>query len=78
MDGKSAATRKVPHTVPFIFQWDETFDVGSDTGTPVDDRDYQVPFRFTGKLEKLTVRIGPVQLAPREKKSAKERIGRRD
>lgn len=38
-------------------QWDETFDVGTDTGTPVDDKDYQVPFRFTGKLSKLTLRI---------------------
>ena len=28
---------------------DETFDVGRDTRTSVDDRDYQVPFPFTGK-----------------------------
>jgi len=28
----------------------------------VDDKDYQVPFRFTGKLDKLTVKLGPVQL----------------
>ncbi|MDX2086718.1 MAG: hypothetical protein SFX73_02655 [Kofleriaceae bacterium] len=28
-------------------------------GTSVDDKDYQVPFRSTGKLEKLTVRLGP-------------------
>ena len=33
---------------------DETFDVGVDTRTPVDDKDYQVPFRFTGTLDKLT------------------------
>ena len=26
--------------------WDETFDVGVDTRTGVDDADYQVPFRF--------------------------------
>jgi hypothetical protein len=26
---------------------DETFDVGVDTRTGVDDNDYQVPFRFT-------------------------------
>ena len=31
---------------------DETFDVGVDTRTPVDDKDYQVPFRFTGKIDK--------------------------
>ena len=32
---------------------DETFDVGVDTRTPVDDKDYKVPFRFTGKLDKV-------------------------
>jgi arylsulfatase len=41
---------------------DETFDVGIDSRTPVDDMDYQVPFRFNGKLDKLTFKQGPVQL----------------
>jgi hypothetical protein len=36
--------------IPLILQWDENLDVSADTGTPVDDRDFQVPFRFTGKL----------------------------
>jgi arylsulfatase len=40
---------------------DETFDVGVDTRTPIDDRDYQVPFRFTGKLDKLTVELKPIK-----------------
>jgi hypothetical protein len=35
---------------------------GVDTRTPVDDSDYQVPLRFTGKLNKLTVILGPRQL----------------
>jgi arylsulfatase len=35
----------------------ETFDVGSDTRTGVNDEDYQVPFKFTGKLNKLTVSL---------------------
>jgi hypothetical protein len=30
----------------------------------VDDKDYQVPFRFTGKLNKLTVKLGPEELEP--------------
>jgi hypothetical protein len=29
----------------------------------VDDQDYQVPFRFTGKLNKLTVKIDRPQLS---------------
>ena len=33
---------------------DEIFDVGSDIRTPVDDNDYQLPFRFTGNIAKLT------------------------
>ena len=37
---------------------DESFDVGVDTRTGVDDNDYQVPFRFTGKLDKLTDQAG--------------------
>jgi hypothetical protein len=38
-------------------------DIGEDTRTPVDDHDYQAPFRFTGEIDKLTVRLGRVQLA---------------
>jgi hypothetical protein len=72
------ARHKVPHTTPFIFQWDETFDVGSDTGTPVDDKDYQVPFRFTGKLNELTVQIGPNQMFPAEKEKVRKKVGERD
>ena len=41
---------------------DETFDVGVDTRTSVDDNDYKVPFRFTGKLNKLTFKLGPTQM----------------
>ena len=38
-------------------------DVGVDTRTGVDDNDYQVPFRFTGKLDKLTVKLVPMKAA---------------
>src|SRR5271165_698082 len=54
--------------IPLIMQWDETFDIGSDTGTPVDDQDYQVPFKFTGKLSKLTLRLDRPQLTPVDQK----------
>ncbi len=50
------------HTIPLILPWDETFDIGSDTGTPVDDQDYQVPFAFTGKIDKLTIALDPPKL----------------
>ena len=72
VDGKVVDTQKMEHTVPFILQWDETFDVGADTGTPVDDKDYQVPFRFTGNLDKLTVKLEPHKLTPAEEKILRE------
>ncbi len=57
VDGKVAAEKRMEHTIPTILQFDENLDVGSDTGTPVDDADYQVPFAFTGKIDKLTLKI---------------------
>ena len=59
-------------TIPIIMQWDETFDIGADTGTPVNDRDYQVPFRFTGRLNKLTLSIDRHKLTPEEEKKLSE------
>jgi arylsulfatase len=59
-------------TLPLILQWDENFDVGADTGTPVDDRDYQVPFRFTGKLMRLTLKIDRPQLTPADIKTLEQ------
>ena len=32
-----------------------------DTRTGVDDNDYQPPFRFTGKVDKLTVKLVPLK-----------------
>jgi arylsulfatase A-like enzyme len=68
VDGKEVARQKMEHTIPVILQWDETFDIGSDTGTPVDDKDYQCPFPFTGKLEKLTIKINRPKLTPADVK----------
>jgi len=68
VDGGAVATRKIPHTTPFIVTMDETFDVGVDTRTPIDDKDYQVPFRFTGKLVKLTFKLEPVRRTESERR----------
>jgi hypothetical protein len=73
VDDKEVASQKMEHTVPLILQWDETFDVGADTGTPVDDRDYQVPFRFTGKLNKLTLQLRPAPLSAQDQKLLEEK-----
>ena len=68
VDGREVARRKMERTLPLILQWDETFDIGSDTGTPVDDHDYQVPFAFTGKLNKLTLKLDRPKLSPADVK----------
>ncbi len=64
VDGKVVATQKMEHTIPLILTWDENLDVGSDTGTPVDDADYQVPFAFTGRIGRITLAIDHPELTP--------------
>ena len=52
--------------------FDETFDVGSDTGTPANDADYEVPFPFTGTLTKLSLAIDRPKLTPGDEKRLME------
>jgi hypothetical protein len=52
-----------------ILQWDESFDVGSDTLTGVNDADYQPPFALTAKLDKLTIKVDRPQLSPADIKT---------
>jgi len=63
VDGKVVATKKMEKTIPMLLQWDENFDVGADTGSPVDDNDYKTPFRFTGNIDKLTLTIDRPKLS---------------
>jgi arylsulfatase len=67
VDGQVVDTRPMPRSLPVGIGWVETFNVGVDTGTPVDDQDYQVPFPFTGTIGKLTVKLGPEELTPAER-----------
>jgi arylsulfatase A-like enzyme len=64
VDGKEVSTQKMDHTIPFILQFDESLDVGSDTLTSVNDADYQPPFAFTGKIDKITLTIDQPKLSP--------------
>jgi arylsulfatase len=59
-------------TIPIILQWDESFDVGSDTITGVNDEDYQPPFPLTAKLDKLTIKVDRPQLSPADIKKFEE------
>lgn len=71
VDGKEVAKGRIEATMPFRFSFDETFDVGEDTGTPV-SLDYDVPFKFTGKIEKVVVNLAPPKLTPAEMQKVKE------
>ena len=72
VDGKVVATKTMARSVPLTLPWDETFDIGSDTGTPVDDKDYQIPFAFTGKLDKLTITVDRPKLTAADEKRLME------
>jgi arylsulfatase A-like enzyme len=74
VDGKEVDNKKIPHTVPVMYTIDETFDVGVDTRTGVDDKDYQSPFRFTGKIAKLTIKLGPNQMLAVDEKAKAEAL----
>ena len=63
VDGKEVAKNSMDHTIPVTFPEDETFDVGQDTRTGVAlvEYRYDVPFKFTGKIDKLTFKLEPEQ-----------------
>ena len=67
VDGKVVDTQQMERTLPMILQWDESFDIGSDTLTGVDDTDYQTPFPLTAKLDKLTVKLDRPVLSDADK-----------
>ncbi len=71
VDGKVYSRKTIEHTIPLLMSIDETFDIGADTRTPVDDS-YELPFRFTGTIDKLTFNLGPSQLSADDQKKQAE------
>ena len=69
VDGKEVDSKKIPHTIPSIMTIDESFDVGVDTRTGVEDSDYKLPFRFNGKSLKVTIKVGPSQIVSADDKT---------
>jgi len=76
VDGKGAVTQKQANSIAFLQVADETFDVGIDTRSGVNDKDYQVPFAFNGKIDKLTIKLGPMQLMVEDQKKAAAAVAR--
>jgi len=71
VDGKKVASDKLQRTIPFRISLDETLDIGEDTGTPVSE-DYQVPFKFSGELKKVTIQIADRKLTEAELQQYRE------
>lgn len=58
VDGKEAARTTVARTVPAAFTASETFDVGTDLGSPVSlDYEARRPFAFDGTIEEVKVEL---------------------
>jgi arylsulfatase A-like enzyme len=74
VDGQEVASGNIPRTIPFRISADETLDFGEDTGTPVSE-DYQVPFKFTGTLNKVRITLGNAELTDADQKAIDEAEG---
>ncbi|HKE83650.1 MAG TPA: arylsulfatase [Vicinamibacterales bacterium] len=73
VNGKSVAEGRLERTIPIKMSIGEGLDIGIDGGSPVDFT-YELPFAFTGKIEKVTIDLKPVTDAkarePRREKAA--------
>jgi arylsulfatase len=57
-NGKTLAAGRLEKTIPITFSLGEGVDIGMDVGSPVDFT-YKLPFAFTGKIEKVNIKLGP-------------------
>lgn len=72
VDGKEVARQTMDHTISLVLPISESFDIGADTLTGVDEQDYQVPFNLTAHLGKLTIAIDRPTLTPEDMRKLKE------
>jgi len=73
IDGKKVAEGRIEQTQPVRFSLDESFDVGMDTGSPViDEYDAKMPFKFTGTLNKVEIKLGADKLTANEKAEVRQ------
>jgi arylsulfatase A-like enzyme len=63
VNGKKVAEAKIDHTQGNFFSADEGADVGQDGETPVTDDYKDGDNKFTGKIQKVVIDVGPVKLA---------------
>ena len=81
VDGREVDKKHMEHSTPIMFPENEDFDIGQDTRTPVAllEYRYDCPFKFTGRILKLTFDLGPTQYTEENRKqlpAIKERAAR--
>lgn len=59
VNDRAVGEARIPETVPVAFSFEDTFDVGEDSASPVGN--YQSPFRFTGVIRRIDFDILPDQ-----------------
>lgn len=57
VNDRKVAQGRIDRTQPFIFSADEGTDVGEDGETPVADYGIPAPYKFTGKIYKVTIDV---------------------
>ncbi|MFO1392835.1 MAG: arylsulfatase [Steroidobacteraceae bacterium] len=72
VDGKVVSTQTMEHTLPMTKPLDTVVNIGDATLTPVDDRDYRIPFKFTGTINKITIKLEPPVLSPQDVEKLKQ------
>jgi arylsulfatase len=75
VNGKKVATGRIDRTQCCAFSADEGADVGADEGTPVTEA-YKVPFKFTGKIGKVTIELKDMKTAEREEAEQARKVAR--
>ena len=64
VNGRKVAEGRIERTQPMIFSADEGADVGEDGETPVvEDYGIPAPYKFTGKIAKVTVDLKEMKAA---------------
>jgi arylsulfatase len=73
VDDRVLSKQTMEHTIPFLMSIDETLDIGMDTRTPVDES-YKLPFKFTGKINTVTYKLGPEQITAEDRETMQRAV----
>jgi hypothetical protein len=72
VDGEKVAEGRIEHTQGMIFSADEGADVGMDGETPVTDDYKEGDNKFTGKIQKVVIEVGPIKLGAADQKKLRD------